>query len=686
MKKRREAMLTEKLNFRFKERLKITLLIFPVLLGISAGLINSMWLLFSSPHLFWNLIDRIAFIFFSIFFYAGMAAIIGLVLSIIPVKPFFNNKEFNKIRLISFYISIFISGSVATFFIMQTISFSIFHLQIVRNLIIMGIALISVITVTMLLYNILKKSNIITKFGYFIFIMFKKKSFMIVMICLLLFVVINFLVNEVWYFKKIDRFKKPNIILISLDTLGARHLSCYGYFRNTTPNIDRFAQRSILFENAFSQSRWTLPSHMSMMTSVYPSVHTVVNAEESVLDDSFLTLAEVLKEYGYYSGAFVQTGRNNNVGAAHGFDQGFDFYEHYPERFNKYEKLYIISHPLNFIKEFLHSHSIPHMHAEKISNEALSWLKHYDSSQPFFLFLHYYDIHGDHSNKLPYVSPPQFMRMHYPDYGGSFTGCGESGKCGWPYLSEIVNKLGNNEKIISKDDLDYIISLYDGGISYVDKHVGLLLEGLDKLKLTDNTIIIITADHGEEFLEHHKFGHGQYYNEIIHVPLIIKFPKDVSNNKQVKPSVRLIDIVPTILTYIDIPISEQFQGENLLPYIFDTNNSKLENLIVFGGLDKPVEKRTPIRYVRMDSFKLITKTKRDSDIVKELYNLQLDPAELINVIETETKVREKFDKYLLSWDEECIKLRKSKVSANRVKKLKIDEKTKAELKALGYIK
>ena len=492
--------------------------------------------------------------------------------------------------------------------------------------------------------------------------------------------------------KKFGKPAKPNIILISLDTLSARHLSCYGYLRKTSPHLDNLAAQSVLFENNFSVSRSTLPSHMSMMTSVYPAVHRATDSFTGILDSNFVTLAEVLKEHGYATGAFVDGSRSVHIGGLHGFDHGFDFYEHYPDRFVAYEKIYLIRHFTTALDHLLHRLGIPDMHSERIFEGVISWLRGYGEERPFFLFIHDFDIHDDFNCRLPYVVPQPFQSMYYPNYAGGFTGCGDNGMCGSTYLGHLNGLIRQGRLLpdeFAQDDVTYITSLYDAGIAYVDNYLGMFFKELDRMNLTENTLLIVTSDHGDEMMEHDQFKHTQYYDEILNVPLLMRYPVALPAGRRVKPLVRSIDILPTILDLVGIPSHEQFQGSSLVPYIVGEGGD--EDRVCFGGQDRPMDIDT--RFLRTPSFKYIHNGATragyhmNRNKPKELYELASDPTELINVVDKDVQTAKALQEELERWSEANLALREKIVgSAKLTKKIDIDEKSLQELKSLGYIK
>jgi len=390
----------------------------------------------------------------------------------------------------------------------------------------------------------------------------------------------------------------PNIILISIDALRADHLRCYGYSRNTSPNIDSFAKRSILFKHCYAHEIWTLPSHMSMLTSLYPITHGVCG--DHGLNPAIVTLAEVLKNEGYKTMAFT----NGAVWTAPywGFGKGFDHYSNVKEK-----------------------------NAEQQNALIRKYLEKYDEGK-LFLFIHYFDVHSDF-NKLPYEAPSPFDTMFSAGYGGNYEG-GSDGISASEYLG-YINK---NSIKLQENDLNYIISLYDNGIAYMDKCIGDLFTMLHNMDLFDNSLIIITADHGEEFQEHGYMLHGNtyYYEEIVHVPLIAKFPKANSKGEKIiNDLVESIDIMPTIIDLLSIK-KPLMQGKSLIGLI-DGNEEGKEYVFGFGCVGR--------LFIRSGRWKMLNDSGLKEDRFK-LFDLHNDPMERVNLIGKGFDVEERLRKKL----------------------------------------
>lgn len=297
--------------------------------------------------------------------------------------------------------------------------------------------------------------------------------------------------------------EKPisGVILISLDTLRADRLGCYGNPRPTSPFLDRFAARSVRYANAFSAAPRTAPSHMTMFTGLYPAEHKVhfgYNTQTGevkiyALSPSATTLAQRLKKAGFRTAAFVSEGE---LAAEAGFNRGFDIYKEGGRQ--------LTPEDLAPVKEWLTA----------------------AGSDKFFLFLHTYQIHD------PYLPPPPYNTRFDPDYQGwvrdSTEFLSRSGGAEYHAASAAFWRKGPNNQIdpgkFSDADLHHLLALYDGNIAYVDDLLGKFFAWAEQQPWWGRTMVIITSDHGEEFLEHNYFLHRMLYTETLHVPLIVRYP------------------------------------------------------------------------------------------------------------------------------------------------------------------
>jgi arylsulfatase A-like enzyme len=331
--------------------------------------------------------------------------------------------------------------------------------------------------------------------------------------------VLSGLLPGLW-FAGCGRNKDPNIILITLDTTRADHLSCYGYHRRTCPNIDRLTEDSVLYTHAISPSSWTLPSHASLFTGKFSSSHGAQYDPEGplFLTDAIsgpktwqkyrarglakneITLAEILGQAGYKTGAVVGGPWMKKV---FGLNKGFDYYD---------------DQDISSVNGRL---------APQINASALKWLDEVGRNK-FFLFLNYFDPHS------PYRPPIEYAKK---------------------FLPENTNLQGRNTILEER------VALYDAEIFYMDYFIGALVASIKQNRLYENSMIIITSDHGELFGEHGKHGHGSYlFQEEIHVPLIVKYPGTEIAPDQTDIPVQLNDIMAMILTRLGLPLPAGIQA------------------------------------------------------------------------------------------------------------------------------
>ncbi len=314
----------------------------------------------------------------------------------------------------------------------------------------------------------------------------------------------------------------PNVILIGVDTLRPDHLSCYGYGRRTSPNIDRLAADGVLFEKVVSQCPWTLPSFASVFTSLYPTQHGA-GAVRSKMKSSFPTLASILADAGYTTGAIISAGP---LSAENGVARGFRDYDCDPKTWPRV--------------------------APEVTDLALRWIDD-NRTAPFFLFLHFWDPHE------PYIPPQPYDTLFYS---------GRGNETGEALAHRFLEGERFREGSFPEEDLKRIIALYDGEIAYTDKAIGDLLSGLADRGIAGNTMIVLHGDHGEEFLEHGRFGHGAtVFNEVLMVPLVFSYRRALRVGARIDRQVRLIDIMPTILDVLGIAGEYGFEGVSLAPLL-----------------------------------------------------------------------------------------------------------------------
>ncbi|MBW2253013.1 MAG: sulfatase [Deltaproteobacteria bacterium] len=312
-----------------------------------------------------------------------------------------------------------------------------------------------------------------------------------------------------------EAVKGSNIVLVSLDTLRADHLSSYGYHRHTSPRLDALAKSGVRFANAAAASHWTAPSHATLLTGLTPGQHRVETYPDvEKLGEGVETLAEVLAEAGFETAAFVGGSFvSRNLGMAQGFDAWRE----------------------------------EHVRAETRFAEAAYWLSNRESNSPFFLFVHTFQIHS------PYDPPAHWGRIYAPDFVED------------PEVDlRNIDLVDEQARELTREQLHFIEALYDGEIHYTDHEFRKLLEPLAEIE--DRTLIVVTSDHGEEFLEHGRLSHSQLFGEVVRVPLILHHGAlEGAAVPVVSQPVAAVDVVPTVLDLVGIAPPSGLLGSSVVP-------------------------------------------------------------------------------------------------------------------------
>jgi arylsulfatase A-like enzyme len=386
-----------------------------------------------------------------------------------------------------------------------------------------------------------------------------------------------------------------NVIIILVDTLRRDRLGAHGYLKDVSPYMDLLADEGFCFRRAVAPCSWTKPSVASLLTGLYPGQHGalgdhVVLKNMAFLDTKFTTLAERMKRAGYRTGAFVT---NANIISRYHFDQGFD----------------------NFTQ--------PAGDAKELFGKASRWIKKHGEKGKFFLYLHLIDPHE------PYLPPPEYQERFVhgePGEKAPFTEHGrpkeivewleqytrrkagtEGGKFEFDYeplLGELKERLSDilpdvtREKIRSYIDVnfrsledpellrraEYLTALYDGEVSYTDDAIRDFVTELKHDDVLDETVLVVTSDHGEAFLEHNRWGHRQYVHaEEIDIPLIFRIPgpDGIPLKGEIDDYVSLVDLYPTLLDMLDLPAPGNVDGISLWPVMQGGGGTMLANRPVF---------------------------------------------------------------------------------------------------------
>ncbi len=540
--------------------------------------------------------------------------------------------------------------------------------------------IIGVYLISFLIYKILKYSKKNKIFNAFTEKLAYKSIKIIIIISLLLIVAfISFYPSSSTEIRPIKSIKKPslNIIFLLVDALRADHLSCYGYSKNTSPNIDQIAKEGILFSNAFANSSWTKPTTATIFSSLYLSSHNVNNVSTGLSEEATI-LFEPIKKYGYSTGIFSS---NNFVAPLYGFDQGVDyFYTFKPSitlrlsigliirkigTLNSYTyKVYNIFRKL---EQLILSRHIVDITADGLNRCFLDWIDSLNGER-FFAYIHYMEVHG------PYTPPPPYDKMFFPSSKVSLLKPALKIR---PVRSAFEHM---PETMSFEEKREFLISQYDGEIRWLDASIGKLIEQLKKKNILDETLIIITADHGEEFFEHSNWGHSSrnLFDELIHIPLIMRYPKKLPPGAKIDALIQQVDLMPTIFDFCDIPLSscKMSQGHSIIP-LFKENEKNYINKFVISESYKASENNLR-RSIRNQKNKLIL-SNIDSKIELLLFDLKNDPEEQINIVESDLTNRTYLLQNLKQFVENLPKY--SKFTKSTV----MDQETRQRLKALGYI-
>jgi len=432
-----------------------------------------------------------------------------------------------------------------------------------------------------------------------------------------------------------EKSDQQNVILLVIDTLRADHLGCYGYGRNTSPFLDELSEKAYLFTDVTSQAPWTNPSVVSILTSLYPSTHHLLTLRSGgkmkTLSRNITTLAELLKAEGYSTAAFSA---NPWLVPGIGIERGFDVFKDLP-----------IKTKANSLHEI-----------------ALEWVRRNNTTgQPFFLYIHYMDVHG------PYTPPSPYDTL--------FTSRIKTGR---ELSSREIEIMPGYLRINGLGTLDEYIGRYDGGIRYWDECFSVFLENLSLEGYLKNTILIVTSDHGEEFLEHDGFNHGStLFQEQVHVPLLLRSPD--AGGGVIEEPVELVDIVPSLLSMLGISIPQFLQGNNLVPLLHGENHILSpvfsEGTVAFGGVPLP---GGSFKSVRVGEFKLILNTETGTT---KLYDLSADPGELKKNFDDKSPERARALAVLRGWMERSSKAGERYESGV----YDIGKELDKNLKALGYV-
>jgi len=438
------------------------------------------------------------------------------------------------------------------------------------------------------------------------------------------------------------RTKPPNVLLISIDSLRADRLGCYGQARETSPTLDQLAAGGVRFARAYSPTSWTLPSHVTLLSGLSQEKHQVVLIQDRIRD-GILALPAVLSEQGFqttgfYSGPFLHP--------SYGFAQGFEEY---------------ISCQGKKTETLQGSAAVEQSHHDRTNGilaDAFEVWARERAREPFFAFVHLWDVHYD------YIPPEPYASMFDPDYTGELDGSAIATH-GFPLDA-------------SPRDVEHLLALYDGEIRYADATIARIFAALRDRHLLDDTLVVVTADHGDEFLDHGGKGHQHtLYDELVHVPLILWAPRRLPASRVIETPVALEDVVPTILEILDVSTDRELDGQSLAPLIEDPD---LPPRPVVSVLYYPIALRILRASIRDGQRKVLY---TESEKSWGEFDLAADPGELRPSPDVDGELRQRLASYL--W----IARRALVVGhggAVRGTTRKLPKEIEDQLRALGYLK
>jgi len=388
------------------------------------------------------------------------------------------------------------------------------------------------------------------------------------------------------------RGEPMNIVLISIDSVRRDHLSVYGHKAqyapnvSVSPNLEALAAEGVVFDDAWTTSSWTLPSHMSLMTGLSDRRHGV-ETDRFQLDPLRTTLAETLQEAGwntagYYSGPYLD--------AKYGFGRGFDDYQSgmmSVEDFSlqlEQERLRRVQQgkkPMDeeFIKRMVDRRSHFDITSPQINQLGKEFLAEQKGDEPFFLFMHYFDAHYDH---IPWRMEEGLDVRFDPGYDknkeNAFDGTN------WYFDPRVMEMEKPFKRRISDRDLDHVIALYDAEINWVDRHIGDIIQTLKDQGKWENTILMVVSDHGDEFFDHNSLGHrSTLFAEQCRIPMILRVPGQTPAGRRIPALSRIYDVAPTLLDFGGAPALSEAEGASLRETIQGRGAPRFALQRIFSG-------------------------------------------------------------------------------------------------------
>ena len=466
--------------------------------------------------------------------------------------------------------------------------------------------------------------------------------------------------------------ERPNIVLISIDALRADHLGIYGNDPAVSPRIDALARSGLRFRQAVSQGSSTVPSVASFLTSLHPTEVGMITGRNWVLDDMRVTLAEALQVSGYRTQAYVT---NGHLVPAKGYAQGFDGYvppepgrpygldrlrtetviaglacRHAPWICGLFDRGY------RFLLDRL---LVMENEGDRVNDQARRFIRlHHD--EQFFLWLHYMEPHAAYRPSQAFGDLPPSV---------------DAGREEFLRIWQPSNK--TIPTVLRSEDVTALLALYDGEVLDVDRWVGAIWDEIEAQGLADRTLLVITADHGDEFGEHGDYGHGHtVYQELDWVPLIVVGPQVATPGRVIETPVPLLDIMPTLLDVAGAPMPEPIRGQSILPVLQGAEPTL-----------RPIYTESPARRssyddkaLRLGDYKLVYNVKLDRT---ELYDLRSDPGEQLDLSAAEPERAAAMRANLRAWTTSALETWASLPQAGRGAE-ELDEAMEDALRQIGY--
>lgn len=461
--------------------------------------------------------------------------------------------------------------------------------------------------------------------------------------------------------------QSPNVVWIVLDTTRRDHLGCYGHPGQLTPELDRLANESAVYEDAISPSPWTVPAHASMFTGLHPVTHGCSREHHLWLDDDFVTVAEMLRSEGYRTLALYSNWWLGSTNQLQGFDTAVP-----------------LGKPYFFLalRELSMAVGFPERWADKGGSQACEeltkWLaQNHDSDSPFFLFVNLVEPHSR------YLPPRAERSAHLPQD----IGYAKAASFALHFNTVTAHATETNDPYTKR----VIGNLYMSSIQYQDRLVGELLSLLREYTDSDNTLLIVTSDHGENLGDGGRWGHSHAINDVlIHVPLIIRYPKRFTPGSRISGLCQLVDLVPTVYDVIGQPLPvPSLPGRSLVPDRFVGRKEAFAQVAPnhdhFSEIEATLGWKVGI--ARFNVHRRVIRTKEYkyvwiSDGRRQLFCLSGDPAETVNLVDREPKLAAELDQRLSRWwtAQPTYTAERESTNAERVK-----EDTIEKLKSLGYL-